>query len=103
MANLNTLSVNIEPKEGCIASAMRVLGQKWTALILRDLNSGPKRFCELEHSVDNITPRVLSKRLSDLESQGIVSLKDSYYNLTKKGSDLMPTLKQMASWGNKYP
>lgn len=93
----------IEPSEGCIASAMQVLGRKWSALILRDLNSGPKRFCELQHSIDKITPRVLSQRLNDLEIQSIVSLNNGSYQLTQKGSDLMPTLKQMANWGSKYP
>ena len=95
---------NIEPKTGCIASAMKVLGQKWTALILRDLMTGPKRFCELERSVDKINPRTLSQRLDDLEKQGIVSTADDgHYQLTKKGMDLLPILKQMAAWGTKYP
>jgi DNA-binding HxlR family transcriptional regulator len=41
----------MEPKTGCIAAAMAIIGNKWTALILRDLFEGPKRFCELERSV----------------------------------------------------
>ena len=96
---------SIEPTTGCIASTMGVLGSKWTALILRDLMEGPKHFCELEHSIDNITPRILSKRLRDLEQQGIIDAKRSEgcYQLTAKGEDLMPILQQMASWGSKYP
>lgn len=99
----------IEPKTGCIASAMEIVGSKWTALILRDLFSGPKRFCELEKSVGHINPRTLSQRLDDLEARGIVS-KQSFaevpprteYTLTAKGQDLLPILKQMAAWGKKY-
>lgn len=99
----------LEPKIGCIASAMEIIGNKWTALILRDLCSGPKRFGELEKSVGNINPRTLSQRLDDLEQHGIVT-KQSYaevpprieYTLTPKGEDLVPVLKQMAAWGNKY-
>ena len=108
---MKTTSVTepIESKVGCIASAMQIIGNKWTALILRDLFTGPKRFCELEKSVGNINPRTLSQRLDDLESHGIIT-KQSFnevpprteYSLTKKGQDLLPVLKQMAAWGTKY-
>src|ERR1700759_4330239 len=85
--------VGLEPKSGCIASAMEVIGNKWTALILRDLSSGPKRFSELEKSVGSINPRTLSQRLDDLEQHAIVT-KKSYaevpprieYTLTQKGA-----------------
>lgn len=99
----------LEPKVGCIAAAMRIVGNKWTALILRDLFAGPKRFCELEKSVGHINPRTLSQRLDDLEAEGIIT-KHSFaevpprieYTLTPKGRDLQPILRQMAAWGNKY-
>src|SRR5665213_1784991 len=95
----------LEPKVGCIANAMEIIGNKWTALILRDLTTGPKRFSELERSVGNINPRTLSQRLDDLENHGIVT-KTSFaevpprieYTLTHKGDDLLPILKQMATW-----
>jgi DNA-binding HxlR family transcriptional regulator len=102
-------SSTLESKAGCIASAMEIIGNKWTALILRDLTDGPKRFSELEKSVGNINPRTLSQRLDDLEKHAIIT-KQSYaetpprieYTLTKKGKDLVPVLKQMAAWGDKY-
>jgi DNA-binding HxlR family transcriptional regulator len=103
------VSTPLEPKVGCIAAAMQIIGNKWTALILRDLFSGPKRFCELETSVGNINPRTLSQRLDDLEDQGIVTRQSfaevpprTEYSLTEKGQDLQPVLEQMAAWGNKY-
>jgi DNA-binding HxlR family transcriptional regulator len=61
-----------EPSIGCIANAIEVLGHKWSALILKDLMSGPKHFCELERSVTKINPRILSQRLDYLEQQGII-------------------------------
>jgi DNA-binding HxlR family transcriptional regulator len=99
----------IEPRTGCIAGAMQIIGNKWTALIIRDLFTGPKRFCELERSVGSINPRTLSQRLDDLEAHGIIT-KQSFnqvpprteYTLTTKGEDLLPILEQMASWGAKY-
>lgn len=99
----------LEPHTGCIAAAMQIVGNKWTALILRDLFSGPKRFCELEKSVGNINPRTLSQRLDDLEQHGIVTRRSyaevpprTEYTLTPKGTDLQPILRQMAAWGTKY-
>lgn len=99
----------LEPHVGCIANAMQIIGNKWTALILRDLFSGPKRFCELEKSVGNINPRTLSQRLDDLEEYGIISRRSfaevpprTEYTLTAKGVDLLPILKQMAAWGTKH-
>ncbi len=101
--------VALEPKIGCIASALRVLGQKWTALIIRDLYSGPKRFGELEKSVGTINPRTLSQRLEALETHGVVTKKTyaevpprTEYTLTEKGRDLVPVLQTMAAWGDKY-
>ena len=107
--NISSVKSPVEPKVGCIASAMEIVGSKWTALILRDLMSGPKRFSDLEKSVGNINPRTLSQRLDDLEEHGIITKQTfaevpprTEYTLTEKGHDLLPILKQMAAWGNKY-
>lgn len=105
----SSVTSTLEPQVGCIATAMQIIGNKWTALILRDLFDGPKRFCELERSVGSINPRTLSQRLDDLEAHGIIT-KQSFaevpprteYTLTSKGLDLLPVLKQMAAWGTKY-
>lgn len=107
--NYSSQTTSIEPRIGCIASAMEIIGNKWTALILRDLFAGPKRFCELEQSVGKINPRTLSQRLDDLEAHGIIT-KQKFaevpprieYSLTEKGHDLLPVLEQMAAWGTKY-
>ncbi len=109
MKTTSVKTKSIEPKVGCIASAMEIIGNKWTALILRDLFSGPKRFCELEKSVGSISPRTLSQRLDDLEAHGIITRQSfaevpprTEYPLTKKGEDLLPILQQMAAWGTTY-
>jgi DNA-binding HxlR family transcriptional regulator len=102
-------AMKLESREGCIATAMSVIGNKWTALLLRDLHAGPKRFGELERSLAGISPRTLSQRLDDLEQCGIIT-KRAYqetpphteYTLTEKGDDLVPVLQQMAAWGTKY-
>lgn len=99
----------LESQVGCIAAAAEVIGQKWTALILRDLYSNPKGFCEMERTVEGINPRTLSQRLDELEKHGIIQKQSCggapnrcEYHLTSKGIDLVPILRQMAEWGEKY-
>ena len=99
----------LEPQVGCIAGAMDIIGNKWTALIIRDLATGSNRFCNLEKSVGNINPRTLSQRLDALEEHGIITKQifaesppRTEYTLTPKGQDLIPVLEAMATWGNKY-
>lgn len=99
----------IEPRIGCVAAAMEIIGAKWTSLIVKELYGGPKRFCEFEEAIPKINPRTLSQRLDTLEEQGIVT-KQRFnevpprieYALTEKGQDLVPVLRSMAAWGNKY-
>lgn len=107
---MNHTTSIIEPHVGCIQTAMDVIGNKWTALLLRDLSSGPKRFGDFERSVPQINPRTLSRRLDDLQVCKIIETCDSStggahlsYRLTKKGEDLIPVLRKMAEWGEKYP
>lgn len=101
--------LTLEPRIGCIAAALQIVGQKWTALIIRDLYGGPKRFGELEKSVGGINPRTLSQRLDALEQYGIITKKTyaevpprTVYTLAEKGRDLVPILEQMAAWGDKH-
>lgn len=99
----------IEEKEGCLANALSILGNKWSALILRDLSEGPRRFSELEKSLKGISPRTLSQRLDDLEACGIIT-KQAFaevpprveYTITQKGLEFIPALQKLAAWGAKY-
>jgi DNA-binding HxlR family transcriptional regulator len=99
----------IEKREGCIKQTLEVMGNKWTGLIIRDLTTGKKRFGELQREIVGISPRTLSQRLDDLEEVGIIE-KEIFaevpprveYQLTQKGTDLIPILQQMADWGYKH-
>lgn len=95
---------SLEKRAGCIAGAMEIIGQKWTALILRDLADDQCRFADLERSIPGLNPRTLSKRLEDLTDHGIVEHcpSSTSYRLTQKGRDLIPVLTAMSAWGNKY-
>jgi DNA-binding HxlR family transcriptional regulator len=100
---------SVESRAGCLQSALAVLGDKWTPLLLSQLVSGKKTFGELEIELDGISPRTLSARLTKLEQAEII-IKNQYnkhpprykYDLTKKGKELQEVLQNMATWGEKY-
>ncbi len=101
--------MSIEKRPGCIQSALKILGDKWTPLLLGQLVSGQKTFGELEIDLAGISPRTLSDRLSKLEISEIIT-KNKYnehpprykYGLTAKGQELQEVLVKMAEWGEKY-
>ena len=99
----------IEKKPGCIEATARILGDKWSPLLVRTLAIGPRRFCELQKATSNINPRTLSARLVWLERNGIVARVArrgdqpcTAYTLTQKGADLIPVLRTMDVWGERY-
>ena len=101
----------IENKPGCVEATTRIVGDKWTPLLLCALALKPLRFCELQKETGSINPRTLSARLSNLEENGIIMKSRRQtntpsqcieYRLTPKGADLIPILRSMASWGERY-
>jgi DNA-binding HxlR family transcriptional regulator len=82
---------------------------KWTLLVIRDLAEGRSRFCELERSLQGISPRTLSLRLRGLEEAGIVR-RQTYpevpprveYALTDKGRALVPLIEDMRAYGREW-
>jgi DNA-binding HxlR family transcriptional regulator len=99
----------ITPVEKCPVEAIAaIIGRKWVSLILRDLESGPKRFGELEHSV-KASPRILSMRLQELEEEGLITRKvfaevppRTEYNLTERGQLLIPLIDTMRQVGKNF-
>ncbi len=84
----------------------RIIGNKWTPLIIRDLATGQKRFNELERSLEGISPKTLSERLRRLEAEGMVTRRcfaevppRVEYTLTEKGSALVPVIESMRQYG----
>ena len=92
-----------------VAAASEIVGSKWTVLIVHDLSEGPRRFTELEHACARISPRTLAERLRWLEAEGIV-VRRSYaespprveYELTEKGSALLPIIGEMRRFGHEW-
>lgn len=59
--------------DGCTAAhALDLIGERWTLIVVRELLLGPKRFSDIQNDVIGIGPSVLTRRLHELESAGIV-------------------------------
>jgi DNA-binding HxlR family transcriptional regulator len=92
-----------------VCATADIICGKWTILVIRDLAEGRRRFCELERSLEGISPRTLSLRLRALEEQGIVA-RHTFpevpprveYSLTPKGRALVPLIEDMRRYGREY-
>ena len=86
-----------------------LLGDKWKFIILCKLLKGTKRFSEIEKSIGNISPKVLTQQLKDLEAFGFISRK-TYdqipprveYSVTEFGKTLVPIMRAMFDWGMEH-
>lgn len=92
-----------------VETTLMLIGDKWKVLILRDLIGGTKRFGELKKSIGNVSQKVLTAQLRDMEEKGLVSRKvyaevppRVEYTLTETGYSLKPILDAMQSWGEEY-
>jgi DNA-binding HxlR family transcriptional regulator len=92
-----------------VCRCAEIISGKWTLLVIRDLADGSRRFCELERSLDGISPRTLSLRLRALEEHGVV-VQRTYpevpprveYALTEKGEALVPLIEDMRVYGRRW-
>jgi DNA-binding HxlR family transcriptional regulator len=98
-----------EFRSGCpISSALEVVGDKWSLLIIRDmLVKHKKTFKEISNSDEKIAPSILSARLKLLESYKLIfktkvpdNKKENIYLLTEKGIRLTPIIIEFSLWGN---
>ena len=89
--------------------AVELLGKRWTGAIVHALLEGPKRFSEVSHAIPQISDRLLSTRLRELEACGIVA-REVYeespvrveYELTSKGRALEPAMTAIRSWACEW-
>jgi DNA-binding HxlR family transcriptional regulator len=89
-----------------LACALDAIGERWSLLIVRELSLGPLRFSELARSVGGAPTDVLTKRLRDLEANGVVSRRElaapvsaTVYELTELGRGLERPMIELARWG----
>jgi DNA-binding HxlR family transcriptional regulator len=89
-----------------LATALDVVGERWTLLIVRELLGAPKRYGELLEALPGIGTNLLVNRLRDLETAGVVGrvLAPSpqsavVYDLTDRGRALRPAIDALQVWG----
>ena len=93
-----------------IEASLGLFGKKWTLLVLRDIAMRKKeRYSELLKSLPGISPRILSRRLHELEESGLVSRSATKvqpevvrWRVTEKGWDSLPLLFSYVAFGSKY-
>ncbi len=91
-----------------IAKAAEVLGERWTILIIREMLLGTNRFNELQRALSQISPTLLTKRLTQLQDAGLVIRKNipaqrrTEYHLTAAGRELLPVVIGLGEWGMKW-
>ncbi len=93
-----------------IYKTAEIIGKKWTLLILLELYKGTKRYSELEDKIPNITPKMLSLRLSELIKENLVIKKvdrsqvpiKCEYSLTKSGLEFIEIIKEIKTWALHY-
>lgn len=91
-----------------IATAFDVIGDRWAALVVRDLLLGPLRFGELAAGLPGIGTNTLATRLRQLEASGVIERqllplpdRGTVYELTPYGRELEPVLMGLGRWGTK--
>lgn len=84
------------------------IGKRWTGIIIYRLLDGPKRYHELAAGIDGISDRLLTERLKELETEGLVrklkadpSARKVEYELTAKGKELEKIIQAIFEWVKK--
>lgn len=99
--------------ESCtVYKTVDFIGKRWTLLILLELYKagGSMRYTDIKNSLQNITPKMLSSRLKELQKQGLVLKKidtsaipiKSFYSLTPSGIDFIRVIKDIKRWALKW-
>jgi len=93
-----------------IARALDVIGERWALLVVRELLLGPKRFTDLRAGLPHLGPDILSQRLRELESAGVIRRAQlpppagaRVYELTEWGRELEPVVLGLGRWGSQVP
>ena len=103
MENLRVFNCNME-------LTLDIIGGKWKPIIIYHIGHNPKmRYGELKRLIPDISERVLSRELRELENKSIITREEFKekilrveYSLTDIGNEVLPVLNSLTKWGNKY-
>ena len=102
--------VDVNTLPACpVEATLTLISDKWKILIVRDLLDGTKRFSELRRSIGNISQKVLTSNLRQMEADGLVH-REVYpevpprveYSLTSTGRSLSAVIDALRDWGEHY-
>jgi DNA-binding HxlR family transcriptional regulator len=89
--------------------AVELVGRRWTGAILRVLMDGPLRFSEIAQAIPELSDRLLSERMKELERRGMVQRTvipgpplRVEYELSKMGRELEPALSEIQRWARRW-
>jgi DNA-binding HxlR family transcriptional regulator len=91
-----------------VAKAAEIFCERWTALLIRDLGTGAARFSDLHRGVPLMSRSMLSRRLRELEAEGVVERKPNEsgrgwtYHLTPAGREFVPIVTALGVWGRRW-
>jgi DNA-binding HxlR family transcriptional regulator len=112
MSVMASETVLVARREGCCAAyhqAVELIGKRWTGAIVFVLLEGPLRFSEVKLLVPDLSDRLLSERMKELEAEGIVErhVVDAMpvrveYRLTEKGEALEPAVRSLKAWARSW-
>lgn len=90
-------------------AAIELIGKRWTGAIVCALTEGPLRFGELARAVPGLSDRLLSRRLRELEDEGLVeravepgSPVRVTYSLSEAGAELGPAIAEIKTWARRW-
>jgi DNA-binding HxlR family transcriptional regulator len=90
-------------------AAVEIVGMRWAGAILQLMLAGATRFAEIERAIPDISSRMLSQRLKELEAEGIIERTvipempvRIEYRLTPKGRALSPVVKALSAWADQW-
>lgn len=90
-------------------TAFELLGKRWTGLIIRSLQDGPRRYKDISQIIPAMSDRMITERFKELEEAGIVK-RNVYpekpvrieYELTEMGKALSPVMDEVQNWANNW-
>ena len=89
-----------------LAQAAQLLCERWTLLIVREMVAGSTRFNEIKKGVPKMSPSLLSSRLKQLVTAGVVEKSggnaSTIYSLSPAGLALRPIVELLGAWGHRW-
>jgi DNA-binding HxlR family transcriptional regulator len=83
--------------------AIELIGRRWTGAIVGVLlDADALRFSEIAQAVPELSDRLLSERMKELEARGVVERREDGYALTEMGRALEPAVRELRSWAQTW-